>query len=201
MRSHQLSTFNDYVGIYKIKEENVLIEPGDCYEILHSDNDNASLSAYELALSTANTFDKKVMILSSEHTVKEAAIQILKLYSEIDQWKAEEGWKNHFWKKLKNYAIELLPKNICLYYAPDMSVKFIITSCLRAIEKDGLDLLIIDSLERSGKKVEGISTLLLEFCREFDIAIFICRRDVLPDEDVTHSQDSHLRRLNIHMVL
>ena len=178
----QLSTINDYVGVYQIQNDETFIAPGELHGMFNSPDRSMSQIAYELALTAINLFDKRVMVLSSENNLVEMGAELLMLNSKLHKLDLKDGMSKLLWNELKGFPIKFRSENLLLYYKSKMTMEYVVAKCREAIERDGLDLLIIDSINGSGKKFQRIAIGLREFCREFDLSVFLCLRDVLSKE-------------------
>ena len=87
---------------------------------------------------------------------------------------------NSLWTEIERSAdkLKVKSKNLTFDFKDKLTKKYIVSKCRKVIEKDGLDLVIIDAIDGSDESFENIISALMQLCKKFRLAVFVCLKDI-----------------------
>ena len=199
------SSPDDLVASYKIGDKETFIHAGELHINYTFPDYPINKAPFKAALTASKRYRKKVLILSSQQSVDEVALELMIHSANLDTATIENNKNKRDRQKLMASVGKLLSTQISIDHMSNMSMDDIDAKCRDVIEKDELDIVIINSIKDDGTDdfLERICIELGPLCYKFGVTVFICMKN-LPTVQECHpidSQDSHLRRLNIHPVL
>ena len=177
------SSPNHPVASYKIGDNETILNSRELHLICTYPDYPISPVPYRAALSAGNQFRKKVLYLSSEQSVEEVALELMIHDANLDTATIENNKNKRDWQKLMASVGKLLSTQIYIDHIPDMSMDDIDAKCRDLIEKDELDIVIINSIKDDGTDdfLERVCIELGPLCYKLGITVFICMKNGQPD--------------------
>ena len=177
------SSPNHPVASYKIGDNETILNSRELHLICTYPDYPISPVPYRAALSAGNQFRKKVLYLSSEQSVEEVAQQLIIHNANLDTETTKNNMNKRDWGKLKASVGKLLSIQISIDHIPDMSMDEIDARCRMILERDGLDIVIINSIKDHGSEdlFARICMELGPLCYELGMTVFICMKNGQPD--------------------
>ena len=182
------SSPDDRVASYKIGDKETFIHAGELHINYTFPDYPINPAPFKAALTASKRYRKKVLILSSQQSVDEVALELMIHDANLDTATIENNKNKRDWQKLMASVGKLLFTQISIDHMSNMSMDDIDARCRRMIfERDGLDIVIINSIKDDGTDdfLERVCIELGPLCYKFGVTVFICMKNGQPDKNDT----------------